>query len=250
VRVEKRITRPVEKEPARPILSPPEERERAVAPEPSPTGEIRISSSPQGAKVFLNGKYSDRDTPTRLSGLSPGKYQLTLKKEGFEAWEGEVTVGASESLDLSGVTLQEAFGRLNLHVSPWADVYYNGEKVGTTPLGHIQLQEGIHRLVLKNPLLNIEKGVTVRIVARELTKMIVDLTEGIRGKLKINVTPWAHVYVDGKPMGTTPLKPLELTVGEHIILVKNDKLRREHSSRITIKPNEVYAMDIDLFEKK
>ena len=250
VRVEKRITRPVEKEAARPIFSPAEEREKAVVPEPSPTGEIRISSSPQGAKVFLNGKYSDRDTPTRLSGLSPGKYQLTLKKEGYEVWEGEVTVGASESLDLSGVTLQEAFGKLNLHVSPWADVYYNGEKLGTTPLAHIQLQEGIHRLVLKNPLLNIEKGVTVRIVAHELTKMIVDLTGGIRGKLKIKVAPWAHVYVDGKPMGTTPLKPLELTVGEHIILVKNDKLGRQHSSRIIIKPNEVYAMEIDLLEKK
>jgi tRNA A-37 threonylcarbamoyl transferase component Bud32 len=250
VRVGKRVAIPVEKEPARPILSPAEEREKAVVPEPSPTGEIRISSSPQGAKVFLNGKYSDHDTPTRLSGLSPGKYQLTLKKEGYEVWEGEVTVGTSESLDLSGVTLQEAFGKLNLHVSPWADVYYNGEKLGTTPLAHIQLQEGIHRLVLKNPLLNIEKGVTVRIVAHELTKRIVDLTEGIRGKLKIRVTPWAHVYVDGKPMGTTPLKPLELTVGEHIILVKNDKLGRQHSSRVIIKPNEVYAMEIDLLEKK
>ena len=249
-RVGKREARPIEKESASPILSPAEEKERAGVPEPSPTGEIRISSSPQGAKVFLNGKYWDRDTPTRLSGLSPGKYQLTLKKEGYEAWGGEVTVGASESLDLSGVTLQEAFGKLNLDVFPWADVYYNGEKLGTTPLAHIQLQEGIHRLVLKNPLLNIEKGVTVRIGAHDLTRMIVDLTKGLKGKLKIKVTPWAHVYVDGKSMGTTPLKPLELTVGEHTILVKNDKLGRQHSSRITIKPNKVYSMEIDLIEKK
>jgi tRNA A-37 threonylcarbamoyl transferase component Bud32 len=218
--------------------------------EPSLTGEIRISSAPRGAEVFLNGEYMGCDTPTLLSGLSPGKYQLRLKKEGYEVWEGEVTVGASESLDLSGVKLQEAFGKLNLHVSPWADVYYRGEKLGTTPLANIQLQEGIHKLVLKNPLLNIEKGVTVRIVANELTKKSVNLTEGIKGKLKVRVTPWAHVYVDGNPMGMTPLKPLELTVGEHIILVKNDKLGRQRSSRIIIKPNEVYSMVVDLLKKE
>jgi len=92
--------------------------------------------------------------------------------------------------------------------------------------------------------------VTVRIVANELTKKSVNLTEGIKGKLKVRVTPWAHVYVDGNPMGMTPLKPLELTVGEHIILVKNDKLGRQRSSRIIIKPNEVYSMVVDLLKKE
>ena len=48
----------------------------------------------------------------------------------------------------------------------------------------------------------------------------------------------------------TPLKPLELTVGEHIVLVKNDKLGRQQSSRIIIKPNEVYSMVVDLLKKE
>ncbi len=230
-------------------LKPGERKEIDVAMKPL-LGEVWISSNPPEAKVYLNDKDTGRKTPTRLSGLSPGNYTFKLKKEGYEVWEEEVTVKVSESLDLPGVRLQEAFGKLNLHVSPWAEVYYKGKKLGDTPLARIRFQEGTHELILKNPPLKIEKLITVKIVAGKLTKKSVNLTEGIKGKLKVRVTPWAHVYVDGKPMGMTPLKPLELTVGEHIILVKNDKLGRHQFSRIIIKPNEVYSMVVDLLKKE
>jgi predicted Ser/Thr protein kinase len=213
-------------------------------------GEIRISSDPPGAKVYLNEKYMDRDTPTRLSRLSPGKYKLKLKKEGYKVWEDEVSLTGSEPLDLSKVTLQQAFGRLNLLVSPWADVYYLGRKLGTTPLANIRFQEGTHKLVLKNPLLKIEKGITVQIVADKVTKESVDITGEIKGTLKIRVIPWAHVYVDGEPMGMTPLKPLELPMGEHIVQVKNRELGEERFFRVVVKPNEVHSMDVNLLKKE
>jgi hypothetical protein len=76
------------------------------------------------------------------------------------------------------------------------------------------------------------------------------MMEGIRGQLKINVRPWADVYIDGKRMGSTPLKPLELTVGEHTVLVKNEKLAEERSFRIIIKPNEVVSRKVDLLKKE
>ncbi len=217
-------------------------------------GEIRISSHPPGAKVYLNEKYMDRNTPTRLSRLSPGKYKVKLKKEGYKVWEDEVSLTGSESLDLSKVTLQQAFGRLNLLVSPWVDVYYLGRKLGTTPLADMRFQEGTHKLVLKNPLLEIEKGITVQIMADKVTKESLDITGEIKGKLKgqlkIRVTPWAHVYVDGEPMGMTPLKPLELPVGEHIVQVKNRELGEERSFRVVVKPNEVHSMDVNLLKKE
>ncbi len=213
-------------------------------------GEIRISSYPPEAKVYLNGKYMARNTPIRLSRLSLGKYKLELKKEGYKVWEGEVNLTDSKPLDLPKVTLQQAFGSLNLLVSPWADVYYMGKKLGTTPLANLRFQEGTHRLTLKNPLLKIEKQITVQIVADKVTKKGINITGEVKGKLKIRVTPWAHVYVDGKPMGMTPLKPLELTVGEHIVQVKNERLREERSFRVVVKPNEVHSMEVNLLKKE
>jgi tRNA A-37 threonylcarbamoyl transferase component Bud32 len=221
-----------------------------VVPKLPLTGEIRISSKPSGAKVSLNGNHMGRVTPSLLSGLSPGTYTVNLEKEGYKAWEKEVVVRASETSDLSEAELQMAFGKLNLSSSPWVDVYHAGKKMGTTPLAEIRFQEGAHRLVLRNPLLNIEKTITVKIVADKTEKMSIDMMEGIRGQLKINVHPWAYVYVDGKNMGSTPLNPLELTVGEHTVLVENEKLGKKRSFRITIKANEMVSKNVNLLEKE
>jgi predicted DNA-binding antitoxin AbrB/MazE fold protein len=213
-------------------------------------GEVRISSDPPGARVYLDDKDMARKTPTRLFGLSPGTYRVRLKKEGYKVWEDKVVVRASEALDLTRVKLQKAFGRLNLHVSPWAHVYHKGKKLGTTPLANIPFQVGTHKLVLKNPRLNIEKEVTVKIVADKANTKIVDLMKGIKGTLKIRVNPWADVYIDGKRKGTTPLKPIELTAGEHTVLVKNERLGAERSFRVTIKPNKVVSKEVDLLKRE
>ena len=215
------------------------------------SGEVRISSDPSGAKVYLNNKDMARKTPARLSGLSLGMvYKLRLEKEGYRIWEGEVNLHDSKPLGLPKVELEEAYGMLNLHVSPWADVYHKGKKLGTTPMTTIRLQEGVHKLILKNPLLNIKKPITVKIVADEVHKEIVDISKGMKGKLKINVRPWAYVYVDGKEMGMTPLEPLELMVGEHVVLVKNGKLAEERSFRILIRANEVISKNVNLLKEE
>ncbi|MCK5554396.1 MAG: PEGA domain-containing protein, partial [Deltaproteobacteria bacterium] len=230
-------------------LKPDERKEVGIALQPL-LGEVRISSDPSGARVYLDDRDMVRKTPTRLSGLSPGTYQLRLKKEGYKVWEDKVVVRASEALDLPRVKLQKAFGRLNLHVSPWAHVYHKGKKLGTTPLANIPFQVGTHKLVLKNPHLKIEKEVPVTIVADKINTKTVDLMEGIKGKLKIKVIPWADVYVDGKRKGTTPLKSLELAAGEHTVLVQNRRLGAERSFRVMIKPNEVVSKEVNLLEKE
>ncbi len=229
-------------------LEPEDRKELTIVLRQVPFGEIKISSDPAGAKVYLNDQYLGRVTPTRVSGLSPGRYSLRLKKEGYKVWDDQVVVKASESLELAGIKLQRAFGQLNIVVSPWADVYYMGKKLGTTPLANIPLREGIHRLILKNPPLKIEKQVTVRIVADQVTKRSIDITKGMKGKLKIKVIPWAHVYIDGEPMGMTPLKPIELRTGEHEILVKNETLKVKQSFKVIIRTNEVVSREVDLLK--
>lgn len=39
--------------------------------------------------------------------------------------------------------------------------------------------------------------------------------------LKLSVTPWADVWVDGKKVGRTPLQPLKLKPGKHVIKLEN-----------------------------
>ena len=52
------------------------------------------------------------------------------------------------------------------NANPWADVY---------PLTNHVLPEGTHKIVLKNPELGVQKEITVRINADELTNVPVDM---------------------------------------------------------------------------
>lgn len=61
----------------------------------SGTGIIQITSTPKGAAVFVDGESSPNNaTDVSLTNLQPGKYSLTLKKNGFIDWKKTVEVRA------------------------------------------------------------------------------------------------------------------------------------------------------------
>ncbi len=54
------------------------------------------------------------------------------------------------------------------------------------------------------------------------------------GYLQVNCRPWAKVTVDGRKIGTTPIKKLRLTSGPHRVVLANDELgfRKAYSVRV------------------
>ncbi len=62
------------------------------------------------------------------------------------------------------------------------------------------------------------------------------------GTLRIAVSPWGNVEVDGKPVGTTPpLNELTLTEGRHTITIRNDEFP-PFSSSVTIVPGQPVSL--------
>ncbi|MDO8567898.1 MAG: PEGA domain-containing protein [Dehalococcoidales bacterium] len=82
-------------------LSPNEIRDvRAkLVPGVTPTGEIKVSSEPQGAAVYVNGNKLTT-SPATLTGVKPGTYQITVKKDGYEDWNETVTVSAGKTAEV------------------------------------------------------------------------------------------------------------------------------------------------------
>lgn len=56
----------------------------------TPTGILVVSSYPDGAKIYLNGKFFGA-TNSNLN-LLPGRYLLEIKKSGYTPWKKEITV--------------------------------------------------------------------------------------------------------------------------------------------------------------
>jgi serine/threonine-protein kinase len=60
------------------------------------------------------------------------------------------------------------------------------------------------------------------------------------GSLKIVILPWAEVWIDGKPMGQTPLRTT-LSAGPHRIRLKNDA--KEKTVHVNVTPSRLTVID-------
>ena len=56
-----------------------------------PTGLLVATSYPNQATVYINGKASKNKTATTMS-LTPGEYQVEIKKDGFTSWQKKLIV--------------------------------------------------------------------------------------------------------------------------------------------------------------
>ena len=67
-----------------------------------------------------------------------------------------------------------------------------------------------------------------------------------KSSLDLRVTPYADVFVDGRLLGTTPLKPIELTPGVHKLLLVNEALDVRRATQVTLDPGKKQRLEVDL----
>ncbi|NTV00154.1 MAG: PEGA domain-containing protein [Methanoregulaceae archaeon] len=129
----------------------------AVAPA---TGSIYATSLPQGASVYVDGRYYG-PAPQLASGLSPGSHQVRLSLQGFQDWSGQVQVTAGVTTTVSQTLLATPTGRptvapgtgtLQVSSSPaGAQVFLDNVYMGISPLNLPGVSTGSHLVLLKLP---------------------------------------------------------------------------------------------------
>jgi serine/threonine-protein kinase len=65
------------------------------------------------------------------------------------------------------------------------------------------------------------------------------------GQLQLRVKPWAQVSVDGRPVGTTPMRPLSLSEGPHSIRLEHPDYR-PLQRRVTVRSGQTTELEVDL----
>ena len=69
--------------------------------EPTAPGSVKISSTPSGAAIWLDGKSTKKTTPEILEDLTPGKHKVKLVLEGYNDYNGTTTITSGKRADLS-----------------------------------------------------------------------------------------------------------------------------------------------------
>ncbi|MGI9203639.1 MAG: PEGA domain-containing protein [Woeseiaceae bacterium] len=181
--------------------------------------DVEISSSPSGAAIY-QGQTQIGETPMRLE-LMEGSHSLSLIKDGFKAWDGNVEAIADIDQVLPTVSLEPANAQLRVTSIPSrANVSVNGRYRGQSPV-----------TIALSPDVNYEIGLSkagygsasrrVRLEAAASEEISVDMTARV-GEVTVAVLPGdATVFIDGQARGTGTVK-LNLSSAPHRLEVKRD----------------------------
>lgn len=103
----------------------------------------------------------------------------------------------------------------------------DGDRVlGSSEDGPIIVPAGRHEFEFVNSMVGYRARRVVDVKAGQITPLSIPVPNGT---LNINALPWAAVWIDGNPLGETPLGNLSVVPGEHEIVFRHPQLgeRRE-----------------------
>lgn len=174
--------------------------------QPIPTsGTLNINSTPQGAQVYLNGRFVG-NTPLTVR-VTPGRQDVELRLAGYESYRTSLNVNPGQTLNINAALerIRPITGTLTVNSSPQgAQVYVDGRLVGNTPLS-IGINPGRADIEIRldgyDPF-----RTSVVIAPGQTTTINASLNPQRRtGVLSVNSSPsGAEVYIDNQRVGRTP----------------------------------------------
>jgi len=161
---------------------------------------VEVRSEPAGASIFA-GEQRIGETPGVVE-LIEGTHQISVIRDGFEAWDGTVVAQANTDQTLPLIQLEPANAKLLVNSIPRAaNVTVDGRYRGQSPITLALSPDVDYEIGLSKA----GYGATsrrIRLQATESGSITVDLSART-GSLTINVQPGdATVYVDGRGRGS------------------------------------------------
>jgi hypothetical protein len=209
-----------------------------------PRSELRIRTDEAKALVLIDGQ-SRGIAPLTIKSLSPGRHRVRLVA-GKSSVEETVVLeaGVTTSLVLRMASGTPAVGWVDV-VTPFdVNIFEEGRLVGTSAQPRLQFQAGEHRFVLVNEALGYRALERVQVLPGEVAKLQPQLPVGL---LSVNALPWAEVWIDGRPAGTTPLGAIKVPIGTHEIRFRHPEFG-EQTRQVVVTPREPTRVSVE-FER-
>ncbi len=184
------------------------------------SGSIDIKSEPSNATILIDGKQIGA-TPETIKDLKPGIHQVEVRMDGCEDWSNSVEVIA-EKVSTVTASLQNATGSISIKSTPLnAEIYIDGEETGTTPATLSFIPIGAHEIEVK--LSGHENWKKSIIIKKEKEMSLTAALQLNIGSISIESYPEnAKINLDGKEVGSAPIRLTDIIVGTHEVEVLLD----------------------------
>jgi hypothetical protein len=186
------------------------------------SGELRVESVPDGARVVLDGREAGF-TPLTVKNLAAGRHALILEGESgtlrrtVRVQAGERTVARYE------ITA----GFLSVSSRIPLEIFDGNRKIGKSDEGHILLAPGQYKVRLVNTHYGYRDDAEFAIKPGEITTHAVTLPQG---SLRITTEAGAEVFVEGEAVGTAPVAAIQVPIGTREVLVRHPQFGERRQS--------------------
>lgn len=175
------------------------------------SGELKITTTPEGALVYLDGNPTEHRTPSVLSlPVSRKGYDVRVTMKGYDPRARQNVRVFEDSLIPVHLDLSRSKGSVTIESTPLALVVVDDEVVGGTPR-KLLLTHGIHRIQLKKEGYDTwEQNVNVTASGAKFSPTLKELPPG---RLYLTAQPYADFYINeekiaaGKKHHQMDLKP-------------------------------------------
>ena len=206
--------------------------ELPVAPAAGPAVPAGPPAASQAPAVAAQTRAGGASTPVRPPAPGPGTSSTSGRSAGPAASRptpATSPASAPPPAVVPSAPLAEGWVRI---VAPFpVQVSEAGRTLGSTSAGPLRLSPGLHTLDLVNPSLEFSSTLAVNVTAGQTTSSPLTIPNGT---LSVNALPWAEVFVDGQPIGTTPLANVAVPIGSREVLWRHPQFgERRQMVRIT-----------------
>ena len=188
------------------------------------TGTISVSSTPTGARIYLDGTDTGVNTPRTFSGVPVGTHAVRCSMAGYTDGSQSVTVTAGRTSAVRVYLTRQGpvTGSVSVSSVPaGASVWLDGKSTGyKTPVTLTGIPAGSHT-VRCSMTGYIDESEEVTVTSGQTTSLMVTLkSQGpLTGTISVSSTPTgARIYLDGTDTGyNTPRTFSGVPVGTHAV---------------------------------
>ena len=208
------------------------------------TGGLDIRTDPAGARVSLDGRPVG-NSPVSLADITPGDHQIVVEGQAGTARQTVKVIAGTRSsivIPLNSAPASPAAGWLSVAADHELQVMQDGSQIGTSRTEKLMMAAGTYNLEFTNDALGFQVTKSVKVEPGKVTRLSVPIPDGT---LSVNATPWAEVWVDGAPIGQTPVGNLPTRAGSHELIFRNPKFA-EKKQTIVVRPGQPARVTLDM----